>query len=127
MSLRIFEENIFKAKEAVRLAALQEITRLVGSISWELENKGILPRLPRIGILPSFREIRSVLKETTSKIYDVGLPQVLVYAVSCLEAFLKDLYGFLAPANVEILERFPQDAHRIREEFSKIKGRCVQS
>lgn len=52
----------------------------------------------------------------------MGLPQVLVYAVSSLEAFLKDLYGFSAPSNVEVLERFPQDAHRIREEFSKIKG-----
>jgi len=120
LSLRDFEENILKAKEFIGLATLKEITKLVDNISEELENRRILPILPRVGILPSFKEIRGVLKETTDKIYEVGLPQVLVYAVSCLEAFLKDLYVLQAQSNVEILERFPEDAYRIRQEFSKI-------
>lgn len=84
----------------MRLAELKEITIAVDSI---LKRRKLLPILPRpLGIFPSLKDIRQLIKEESDRIYDVGLPQILVFAVACLEAYLRDQYHMKNPSDRDI-------------------------
>ena len=73
----IFNNNIERATKFLQLAELKELRERLS--------------LP---IIKQIRLIRQVIEKRTSEMYEVGLPQVLVYSVSCLEAYLKDYYYF---------------------------------
>lgn len=115
--IQVFRSNIEKARELIRLAQLKEvmlgIDRLVESF----------PALKMIGnlrpgiFLPSPEEIRRPIKHTTDRIYEVGLPQTLVFAVSCLETFFKDQYKMLSKKEEE--GRWFQNIEKVRNNFGK--------
>ena len=97
-----FEENISKARELIRLASLKELMLEIDAALMPLKRARLLPEIRPFGILPSPEDIRMTIKDTTDKIYEVGLPQILVYAVSCLEAFLKDQYCMINPSDKRV-------------------------
>ena len=99
----VFKENIAKARELMRLAELKEITIAVDNVLEPLKERKVLPILPRpFGIFPSPEDIRKLIKEKSDKIYEVGLPQILVFAIACLEAYLRDQYHIMNPSDRDI-------------------------
>lgn len=103
------QENLNTARTFVELAGLKEIREKI---------RGMRPlAIIRDTIFP----LRRILKDTADKLYEVGLPQVLVFVVSCLEAYLKESYQMLKG---ELLtaeeERVFLRLERVRELFSEI-------
>jgi len=125
-----FKENIHKARELIRLAELKEITILIDNKVLEpLKALGITrfppPPLPPLPGFPSPEELHNLIRETTNKIYEVGLPQVLVFAVSCLEAYLKDQYRLLNPTDPKRDKYNFLRAELVRKVYSAVLKRDV--
>ena len=125
----VFKENIAKARELMRLAELKEVTIAIDNILEPLKERKLLPILPRrLGIFPSPEDIRMLIKEKSDKIYEVGLPQVLVFAIACLEAYLRGQYHIINPRDREIdryrFLRFNRKARIL--EFRKIYHKVLK-
>ena len=127
----VFKENIAKARELMRLAELKEVIIALDNILEPLkELRKLLRTLRRpLGIFPSLEDIRMLIKEKSDKIYEVGLPQILVFAIACLEAYLRDQYHILNPSDRDIDRyRFLRLNRKVRrlEELRKIYRKVLK-
>jgi len=121
----VFKENIAKARELMRLAELKEVTIVIDNILEPLKERKLLQTLRTLrrplGIFPSLKDIRMLIKEKSDKIYEVGLPQILVFVIACLEAYLRGQYHIINPSDRNIDRyRFLRLNHKVRSlEFRK--------
>lgn len=121
----VFKGNIVKARELMRLAELKEVTIALDNILELPKERKLLQTLRTLrrplGIFPSLKDIRMLIKEKSDKMYEVGLPQILVFAIACLEAYLRDQYHIINPSDIEIDRyRFLRLHHKVRSlEFRK--------
>ncbi len=113
-----FVQNISKARELIGLASFKEVMLQVDGLIELLKKVGLLPLLRPFGILPSPEDFRTLIKQTSDNIYQVGLPQVLAYCVSCLEAYLKDQYCMINPFDNG--QHNFQNVESIRETYGRV-------
>ena len=108
-AFKFFKKNISDSKLTLKLLRLDE---LWGDI------QSIRPR-PQIGLMP----IRRKLKERSERIYELVLPQIIVFGISSLDAFLKEKYKQKIGREYKEGKGAFQKADTIRKEFGKcIKG-----
>lgn len=111
----VFNENIERSTKFVTLAELKELR-----VEFRIP---IIERDSTLGhLLDEFRpirRIRRIIKKWTSEIYDVGLPLVLVYSVSCLDACIKNHY-FNLNGKKEYRERSFQRPDFVQGVFKKL-------
>lgn len=110
----IFQTNMDSAKFFTQLADLKELRRIL---------RGLRP----IAIIrDTHGPIRQIVKDALDKAYEVGLPQIVVFVVTCFEYCLKESYRRLKDSDLtnEQEKSFLQP-NVIRELYGKILKKDV--
>jgi len=107
-AFKFFKKNINDAKRTLKLLRLEELWGDIQSIR----------PLSQIRLMP----IRRMLKERSERIYELVLPQIIVFGVSSLDAFLKEKYKQKKGKEYGKGNRAFQKADTIR----KALGKCIK-
>lgn len=110
---RIFEENMEKVRTVLMLTHAKEFKAVLEKMEFRKSIRQIMRNRPHLipliedvidSIIESFEaEIEPIIQEKVMKLYELALPQILVFMVSCLEAFLKDNYSIHSKRRVRNL------------------------
>jgi len=109
--LEVFKENMERARICIGLGYAREVktaSDVLGfgeSITEFMRNR---PRVvPLIDGAVNFiidyweKQLAPFIESQVKKLYELGLPQTLVFIVSCLEAYLKDNYSLITSNEVK--------------------------
>jgi hypothetical protein len=112
----VFVENMKVATSFLEIAIGKELRTEVRSLR------------PLAILRDEFGPFRRLIKDYTDNVYSVGLPQTVVFSVSCFEAFLEGLYETLRGESLvgEKDHGFP-NLDRVRGKFGEIcKADCLK-
>ncbi len=99
----VFNKNIKKATDFLLLAELKELRERFS-----------------IPVIEQYRPIRQMIKKWTAEICKVGLPQVLVYSVSCLDACIKNHYFNLNGDKEKYYRSSFQNPNFVQDRFNEL-------
>jgi len=110
---RTFEKNMEKARTVLMLTRAKEFKTVLEKIEFGERIRQIIRNRPRLiplfesvtdSIVESFEaQIEPIIQEKVMELYELALPQILVFLISCLEAYLKDNYSLHSGHSVKNL------------------------
>jgi uncharacterized membrane-anchored protein YjiN (DUF445 family) len=108
-----FEKNMEKARTVLMLTRAKEFKAVLEEVGFGERIRQIIRSRPRLipllenvadSIVESFEaQIEPFIQEKVMELYELALPQILVFMVSCLEAYLKDNYSLHSGRSVKSL------------------------
>lgn len=110
---RAFKKNMEKARTVLMLTRAKEFKAVLEKVGFGEQIRQIIRSRPRLiplfknvadSMVESFEaQIEPIIQEKVMELYELALPQILVFMISCLEAYLKDNYSLHSGHNVKSL------------------------